>query len=461
MGCSSSSGPCTSTANQGQNGNVPQCLDKFSCVNAEGSGNVCVQYTITSTGGVQSECFTGNTSVACATSIDLMKDPTTKNIWAYGAGSRGSGSTICYAALCDTIDDSKCFAAGGKPSNVCAGSIGGNFSETVFGGGTGVSSLNVTCQWDITNFSTLEAIVAYETEFFGTAGSCKEPPCPLGGVDNVLDEIIMPFFCSLQEEDTPAAPDTCPKANLAGPWVKNSAGVSKCSRMVARNEAGNKCTEWIQRISGNKEATNTANAEVFIGYCDTLRTDSLSEPGLMGGEANECLCINAGRGGPEGLLGQISEAAREAGTSISPSVLGQLGCWYAPCNDGLTQLVPLETPLTQGKYYPTNCPPVCVIINNIKGKIIGSTIKETINCKGGGTTPVPPGETPVTPLQPPGTSDPGNGAPTELSFWDRYKWWIIGGIAIIVIIIFLVIGFGFFEAERKHKEKEQQVPMLF
>lgn len=442
MGCDVGPGspPCTSSANEGANGFVPQCTANFECDNANGEGTVCAQYTLTAADGVQSKCITHcDNQIACGTA----QDGNTSNIWAYAGGCSGASGTKCAAAGCAPIDDSKCTVISSANLEVCAGEINGNFSELTWNGEAynTRTNLNVTCQWQVEDFATLAAVNEFERQF-PQGGTCLEPPCPTGGATNIYNEVVMPYFCSLSAENTSSEPNVCPAENEAGKWVGN-----KCSRMIANNPEGVKCRQWISGLNSqtNTDAVNIANAQVYQGYCSSLQAEAASDPSLVGGEVNECLCLNRGRGGSEGLFDQVRDAITEAGSSVNE--LGQVGCWYSPCNSSIFQLIPRNTGsnTTVGKtYYPNNCPSVCQIINNIRGTIENSTVKESLNCKGGGNS--------------------GGGSTGDIkNFWEKYRWWILGILAIIFFVVFVVFIFWAYEGDKrlKAKRQEQQNALLF
>ena len=455
MGCPVGTPSCSSTVNQGL-----QCTnqDSFNCLNPN---TVCLQYQLTASGGKQSKCLTNCTAGSSFNSKAACTAANGPNIWASTSLCTGGNlAELCGGAGCSTIDTSRCMISGTSPT-ICAGELGGNFSEIFIQGPTERTTrpnLDVTCQWDITEFNTVEAVNAYIAQF-GKGGECKNPPCP-PGVNNVYNEIIMPHFCSLADTNTPQN-RVCPVGGPAGAWVGE-----KCSRMISNSEAGNLCTEWINNINNITDLTavDNANSETFRGYCNQLALDSKTNTALQGGEINECVCINRGKGGATGLWGQVTQAASETGINIQSQTdpLGPVGCWYTPCNDAATQLVFKNSgngTTIQKTYYPDNCPNVCQIINNIQGKITNSTFKESINCKGGGGgtggnggTGGPTGG---------GTTGGGNGGGTtdgadgdQKSFWERYRWWIIGvGIAVILLIIIIIIVVVTTGGKKKPKTK--------
>ena len=428
---------CSSNANQGQNGNPPQCSLNFDCSPA--GGKVCVQYTADPGTLINSNCASSSIS-GCATSPSDPSYP--NNVWAYSTTSSGN-------AVCAAIDTSKCFAAGGVPAGVCAGFIGGNFPNfsqipSTFGPQT--ISPYVTCQWDLANFTTLAAVQKFASEF-NFAGVCPADPngtpCPAGGITNVFNEIIMPFFCSQTDTNPTSGTAVCPTISNAGAWVGN-----QCSRFVSTSAEGNYCRTWLSSIGSDKIAQNNVNT-AFNDYCNTLINSS--DPALKRGEINECLCLNRSKGEASGLFNQTTAALAGLPNGGSQS-LGQVGCWYSPCSGGaVNQIIPLAgvNPAIDAVYYPKDCPDVCQIIIDNRGKIIGN-INNTVNCGfTGGTGPT--GSTGPSPPGPTGQPGPtgGNGGDTPQSFWDKYKWWILA-LSVTVIIIIFIIFFGVFEYKKHH-----------
>ena len=442
-------GNCDSTQVCKANPGTAQCSNNFNC---DGINTVCVQYPIFANNEKQSVCtagcdqngiISGNT-VACNGNViapdgSHIVDPGYQ--WASGQGH----SENCCAAACSKVDFSRCNNIvdnwGPGQYETCGGEVGGNFSELKVNKNpndpaSSRKTLNVTCKWDVTLFNNVNTIKKYK-EQFGSGGTCKNPPCPQGGTNNVYNEIIMPYFCSLPVKNKPGQLPICPAQSPAGAWVGD-----ECSPMVAiRGEEATLCQNWIIGLKTLTEKTN-ANEKVFNGYCKYLQNKANqpgADPNLLGGEINECVCINRKLGGNNGLYNEVINAAAEGGYGANTiNSLGAVGCWYGPCNASpKTQLIPLNVP-GETNYYPTSCPNVCKIVSNINGTITNSKINNIINCNGytqpPGTQPQPPGTQP----QPPGTQPPRD--TTDKSFWDKYKWWIIGiGGGIILLIIIIII----------------------
>ena len=459
MGCPVGSGSpsCTSNANQSL-----QCTSNFNC---DSSDKVCVQYTLRPSGGQQSGCITNCTA---GSSFDKKAACTAANgdhIWASSSLCTGGNlAELCGVGVCNTINTSRCQAVPSNTGQVCAGKIGDNFSEIFIKGPTSRTTrptLDVTCQWDVTDFDTVESVKAYLAEF-GESQTCTAPPCPQGGVSNVYNQVIMPYFCSLPDTNT-TGNIVCPLNNVTGTWVGN-----ECSRMISTSEAGDMCRAWINNITniGDPIAINAANSVTYTGYCNNLSQKSQRDPSLQGGEANECVCINRGRGGSTGVWDQITEAAVKADANINS--LGPVGCWYTPCNAGPSQIVfrnPGPNTTIQSVYYPTSCPSVCKIITNIQGNIENSTIKNSINCKGGGGST---GGTGGTGGGGGGTGGGGTGGggtggggttTTTESFWSKYKWWIIGVVVAILLLIIIIVAVTATQGNDDNK-KEEIDPLL-
>lgn len=458
--CAAGNPGCPSTSNLGQNGNVAQCTSSFDCTSA---GKVCVQYTATPSDLITSNCGAQQTNPVAGCAVHTNDPTSPDHIWVYSTVCSGDSITGCCNAICTKIDGSKCFAAGGVPAQVCAGSIGGNFSEVEPTFGAQMFAPIVTCQWDVTNFSTLAAVQEFQKTF--GVGSCPydtsyPTPCPTGpdnprGTSKVFDEIIMPYFCSLQDTNPTTGPGVCPVASNAGAWVGN-----KCSRFVSNSTEGQFCRTWLAGI-GNDPITVNAINTAQSNYCESVIEESRTNPSLIGGEINECLCLNRGKGGTTGLLDETIAAITNAGVATAQQITGTVaGCWYAPCNGGaINQVIPEPTPLTSPVYYPSNCPNICQIIINNQGKIVGG-ITNKIDCQGNTGSGTPISTVPVgsgsgsgggtpSPGQPPGSGN--HDAPSQ-TFWEKYKWWIIG-ISIALIIIIVMIFFGVVEMRKRHESQ--------
>jgi len=314
-------------------------------------------------------------------------------------------------ATCSPVNFSLC-NVGDRFFEACAGDVGGNISTTM------TSTLPITCKWSIDDFNSLEMINEWESKFKNLNSENKK----------VFDTQIMPHFCSQAQLNTPNN-TVCPTNNNEGPnaWV---GGI--CSPFVSTNAVGGKCQSWLKGL-GDSDSILAAN-KTLNGYCENLKSFADNNPsfGLKNGEVNECLCINRGED-PTGLFSQITNAVNSnPETRDEANSLGAVGCWYGPCNAGINQILPLNNG-TEPDIYPKNCPNVCKIINNIKGTLTNVKVIEDIKCND---------SAPITPNQG-GKTNGGNGDKDgdngNESFWDKYKWWVIGISISIIVIIFIFI----------------------
>jgi len=323
--------------------------------------------------------------------------------------------------ICAEVDIEGCLSLNNNTPAVCAGELGGNIATNPS------SELKVTCKWPIDTFTSLEAV----NTWLNTYGI--ETPENL----KTWNTKIMPTLCQGFQGNAIDGPGTCPSSFVGG----------ICSDLIANSPTGEICRRWLGGISEDDTEAKAAANETIFGYCRNLANINQILPGanvdIKDGEVNECLCINRGKD-PNGTYNQILQAAGSNNDLINS--LGKVGCWYAPCNSGTDQLIPLETAETASDYYPEDCPDVCKIVNTFSGTIENSTIKEEINC--GGSKPTPPG----------GTAPPSR-TPETRSFLDKY-WWV-GVLLIIFFLIIILVVFIIFDMEEPSKKKKEQPVLPF
>ncbi len=385
-----------------------QCQENF-IDQCDGVNNICTTFIQTDSGQNSLICGSSSDQTCC------FPNPAFPSLsaWLWDDPS----NTCAQTASCVDVDISKCIPLNKNQADVCAGSAGGNISTIK------TKELSITCKWPISSFDTLEAVQTWQKQFDQNNPAIK----------TVFDTQIMPYFCSLIQGDLPDQTN-CPTNNNEGPnaWVD---GI--CSPFVALNDTGNFCKSWLSGLSNQSDIVKSVNDKALIGYCDNLSNLTVNRnriSGLKNGEVNECLCINRGKD-PNGEFNQIVNAiTNNPETRDEVNSLGAVGCWYAPCNSGINQLLPLKDETTQPIYYPTDCPNVCRIINNIKGVLEDDKIIENIDCKN------------APPDQPNGS---GGTTGDIRSFWDRYKWIIIGIIIGVIFLLGFIIIFIVIEEERK------------
>ncbi len=119
----------------------------------------------------------------------------------------------------------------------------------------------------------------------------------------------MPFFCSQTDTNPTTGLGVCPVASNARAWAGN-----KCSRFVSNSPEGQFCRTWLAGI-GNDPITVNAINTAQSSYCESLIEESRTNPSLIGGEINECLCLNRGKEGTTGLLDETIAAITNAGVA--------------------------------------------------------------------------------------------------------------------------------------------------
>jgi len=235
--------------------------------------------------------------------------------------------------------------------------------------------VNTRCTYDVTKITTAAQIQELRRGIQGNAD-----------LNDVINREIMPTFCSLPSE-------SCTEGG-------------RCSRFLSTDDEGSLCRAWAGTVGALADSSKLA-------YC-------ASNP-----NAQECKCINRASDPDYIRLGLRS--------------LGQDQCWYLPCRNAETYLVP--SVLQQ----PVQCPNVCQQIYDIVAENYGTVnlqnLQNTINCDFSGirppVTPVNP-TTPVTPTVPVIPVTPTNPGSTGSS-GSSWVIWVIAAIVVILIIIVIVV----------------------
>lgn len=240
----------------------------------------------------------------------------------------------------------------------------------------------VTESWDVAP----QVKCTYNLDNFTTLKDVEEWTDNFGE-NAAYTEDIMPFFCTQQS-------DKCPIDPMTGKPME------RCSNMIAVDDTGSLCRQW--------EAKNPALADTAKdSYCKAHNT-------------SDCACINRSSNQVYQLI--------KGGDPPLPDA-----CWYMPCANPSTYLVPSTMSNPQ---CPSN---TCQIVNNIMANsgtdINKDKIQEYITCtisNGATLGAVDTGIIPVTPAP----------IPVPLvtpSFWDQWKWWILGLIIGVILSIFVII----------------------
>ena len=237
----------------------------------------------------------------------------------------------------------------------------------------------VTESWD----SAPQVKCTYELDKFTTAEDIKGWTNNFGE-NATYTEDIMPFVCTQQS-------DKCPIDPMTGNPME------RCSNMIAVDDTGSLCRQWEVK---NPIPANAAKDS----YCKDHNTP-------------DCACINRSSNQVYRLI--------KGGDPSFPDA-----CWYAPCANSSTYLVPSSM---ANPSCPSN---TCQIVNNIVSNsgtdISEDKIREYTTCIIGssGSLGSTSGITPVTPTPVP---------LTQPSFWDEWKWWILGIIIAVILLIFIII----------------------
>lgn len=168
-----------------------------------------------------------------------------------------------------------------------------------------------------------------------------------------------------------------------------------CSIMSVGGGRGDLCRKWAQAFPQTADIAKN-------NYCQTNTASA------------DCLCLNRQDNGLYKLM-----------TSSGVSK-GQDVCFWRPCNDPVTYLVTSDLNPNNVK-----CPDVCEIVNEIyqnnAQNININEAKTAINCNFNGHGFGPDG---------------GGGGST---FWDTYKWWIIGGVIAFVVLLIIFLAYRKFK----------------
>ncbi|MNK68622.1 hypothetical protein D3C87_879870 [compost metagenome] len=210
--------------------------------------------------------------------------------------------------------------------------------------------------------------------------------------DKIIDTEVMPYFCSLPSTSCPPDPVTGESRSV-------------CNRLISTDREGTLCKTWA--------ATNKSLADVSMTtYCQNN----------VGRNTSECNCINRSLNSDYQRLGLRS--------------LGQDQCWWTPCRDPSSYLVPsvLQQPVT----CPNVCQQITEIVADNYGTVNLNNLQQVINCDLSGVRPVDP-DVPIQPIDPENIpTDPGTNIPVTPASSSNWLIWLIIGIIILIIIILII-----------------------
>ena len=219
-----------------------------------------------------------------------------------------------------------------------------------------------------------------QTCFSGADPNNYQKPCfpypPGSGVVQGSDPIFNGQIMPIFCSQPTETPANCPD----DPITKKQ--MPACSNLISGGSEGDLCRRWY---------TNniTLGDLAMTKYCGT-RANSANI---------DCSCLN-----------RAANPIYRAAKGSNPVTSIQDACWWIPCQN------PEEYLVTSNLEDPTCPSSICVIVNqniaNAGGTINIGEVNQYIDC--------------------PGT-------PSGQSFWDRYKFWIIGGIILVFIIIVIIV----------------------
>ncbi len=174
------------------------------------------------------------------------------------------------------------------------------------------NQMPVRCSYDVESFTTFGDILALTNNFIAT------PRSPTNENRDILNEVIYPYFCSLESLDCPLDP------LRPGESIQQT----RCSRFTSTDPEGDLCRTWAATYPIQADAIKTT-------YCH--RPDNIDK--------SECACIN-----------KVYDTLYN---TLKKDVLAPDSCWYTPCSNETLFLIPASETVVVA------CPDVCgVIIKN-------------------------------------------------------------------------------------------------
>jgi len=272
---------------------------------------------------------------------------------------------------------------------------------------------SVTCTYNTSTFNNVGNVTLW-VEMFGTNDSYVNT--------------IMPNFCVQQSKNC------LPYPPIPGAPTSSADELSSCSNFIDTGPSGALCRIWA---SSNPDLAQTA----YNNYCSNNNTP-------------DCSCIN--------------RAHNSEYESIKASPLGQTlssfndGCWYLPCSIPLLFLTSSESANPGSSCEQTACGDIQDFIND-GGTINGVSSNELLNCSltgsiaGSSSSGTTGGSGPTGGNGTTGGTGGGNGGngatgAAGSSSLSKYKWVIIGVIAVVLLIIIILIFF--FSRHKKSVPKD-------
>lgn len=304
------------------------------------------------------------------------------------------------------------------------------------------------------NYNMTKRIPSYDTKTIcsllnmGTAtpqGGCSAPlpsdtyELPLSN-GSLFGDYVLGKYCT-QVSTTGTCPvylDTDPDSSTFGQRVPSK----QCTNFVIQGV----CIDYSQRMTSTAEALTKGGSGLAPGVTNPTaqlaQYNALVTQNCVGKSPNdfqECQCQEAASTAFYQQLAALEKGTSSAAAAAATQLLsGDVNCWFKPCQLARESVGNLY--LTQLKTTPITCPNnICVqvidIHDNTDTNINIHNLNNIFNC--------PLGPTGMT-GQTGGTGNTGQtgatGPSPTPSFWERYKWWIVGTIIVVVVIVIIIIG---------------------
>jgi len=133
--------------------------------------------------------------------------------------------------------------------------------------------------------------------------------------------------------------------------------------MTANSIYGLACKQALETYKGVTGDT------AMNDWCNTFATNSFV---TVTKAPYDCACVLRSQ---DPIYTTIINEAQKLGGDIEAGIVGNIGCWWSPCQDVGNVLIP-------SSITTANCPNVCAIVNNIinSTNINANDIKQKIKC---------------------------------------------------------------------------------
>jgi hypothetical protein len=355
-----------------------------------------------------STCWLGD---ACGTSVTRDRGEINDQVWKGEYQSVPGGFRIC----CSKPDLNVCPKVNG--ASAVSVEWESNTDASPFwaqSGPAGITNRIVRCYYEESQFKTpkdiknISDITNAQLKSFSNVKNTNQIYYA-NGVQDFLNNNnnsynkLMGNFCGQPAQNNCRTPDFFPaNSGCSGPT-----GCSMFNDLVYADT----CRNWALETSGTTAAAAQLNSSI-TNYCSKYRCSP------------DCLCQNAGAPVADSYVDPFYSAMSQLGAGY-PGIR-QSYCWYRPCiNESQYYLENLGTSGKDPRTESCNNVTICGQINNIIGgqgnNYNFSGVTQETNCA----------------INP--DSGGGSGTSPFYSFWQNYKWIIIGAVSIIFLILLIFI----------------------